>query len=299
VKYRFLENINQGVSVVGMLVGESSDSLLTNRSIISSAIGCGINFFQVPIENHSALTAMGEVCRGLNRNQIVVGLRSRAGSREASAHDIRAKLLAARFISGLDWFNYLLFESPDPVEISSGLLSELDAEIAEGKLKYIGISGENKFIDRYISSNKFQIFSSSYNIYHNIDVRNRIKLANAHNMAIIGANPTPIVRVPCAPEPIKSGLLNDISGLFRSQSLPGDVSKSGFHRGGGFTFLHEEDGWNAENLCLAYALAEPSLSTLLVSPDSTSSIEQFANTSKRTIPFYIPAKIEIARAVPD
>ena len=63
----------------------------------------------------------------------------------------------------------------------------------------------------------------------------------------------------------------------------------------GYAFLSAIPGWTAEQVCLAYALTEPSLTSVLIHPRSVEALEQLAAVTDRDLPSQLPAQIEMAR----
>ena len=64
---------------------------------------------------------------------------------------------------------------------------------------------------------------------------------------------------------------------------------------GGYEFLTNTPGWSAEDICLGYALTEPSLATVRVTADSPQEVERLAAVVERDLPTGVCAQIEMAR----
>ena len=64
---------------------------------------------------------------------------------------------------------------------------------------------------------------------------------------------------------------------------------------GGYEFLHTTMGWSGEDICLGYALTEPSLSTVRITADSRADVERLAAVVERDMPNGVCAQIEMAR----
>ena len=66
-------------------------------------------------------------------------------------------------------------------------------------------------------------------------------------------------------------------------------------RPGSFAFLHRTPGWTGEAICLAYALADPSVASVLVRPRDRAHLEELASVPERDLPAGLSAQIEMAR----
>jgi aryl-alcohol dehydrogenase-like predicted oxidoreductase len=64
---------------------------------------------------------------------------------------------------------------------------------------------------------------------------------------------------------------------------------------GTYAFLTATRGWSAEQLCLAYALTEPAVASVLVQVDDREHLTELAATTDRDLPPTVSAQIEMAR----
>ena len=115
--------------------------------------------------------------------------------------------------------------------------------------------------------------------------RHRLKAAMARDMAVIGYgfHPEAVIqeRVQAAPK---------ASFWRRPEPLQGV---------GGYGFLAKTDAWSSEEICLAYALTEPSLATVRITPTSLVELEALAAVPDRDLPSAVAAQIEMARFQPE
>jgi hypothetical protein len=68
---------------------------------------------------------------------------------------------------------------------------------------------------------------------------------------------------------------------------------------GSYAFLDRTHGWDAEEICIAYALTEPALATVQIEPASIARLEQLAQIPDREMPPGLAAQIEMARFSPE
>jgi len=64
---------------------------------------------------------------------------------------------------------------------------------------------------------------------------------------------------------------------------------------GTYAFLHQTPDWTAEELCLAYVLAEPNVSSVWIAPENLAQLRSLADVPERELPSSVPAQIEMAR----
>jgi aryl-alcohol dehydrogenase-like predicted oxidoreductase len=64
---------------------------------------------------------------------------------------------------------------------------------------------------------------------------------------------------------------------------------------GGYDFLHNTHSWTAQQICLAYALTEPSLATVQITAETPAELEALAAIAERDLPTGCSAQIEMAR----
>ena len=64
---------------------------------------------------------------------------------------------------------------------------------------------------------------------------------------------------------------------------------------GGYGFLENTPGWTAEEICLAYVLTEPAVTTVRFEVDRIEHLERLAEVPDRDLPTGVAAQIEMAR----
>ena len=79
-------------------------------------------------------------------------------------------------------------------------------------------------------------------------------------------------------------------GLFGLGRKPSSLEQVG-----AYGFLNGAAGWTPRQLCLAYALTEPGLSSMLMEAVDPKELEGLAEAAERDLPVGVPAQIEMAR----
>ena len=64
---------------------------------------------------------------------------------------------------------------------------------------------------------------------------------------------------------------------------------------GGYTFLHRTANWTAEEICLAFTLTEPAVSSAWIETADLNHLDRLADVPDRDLPPGLGAQIEMAR----
>jgi hypothetical protein len=138
----------------------------------------------------------------------------------------------------------------------------------------IGVSGEGPAADACIGQAPFEVLSTPFNLTSDWKSRRRVRDAAAAGMVAIAYDPMPGEMLKPAAAAAKPSLLDRV---MQSNAAPADT--------GAYAFLHQTNGWSAEELCLGFALTEPSFAT----------VQHLAGVAERELPTGAAAQIEMAR----
>ena len=64
---------------------------------------------------------------------------------------------------------------------------------------------------------------------------------------------------------------------------------------GGYSFLHRTSNWTAEEICLAYTLTEPAVSSAWIETSDMAHFDRLTEVPDRDLPPGLGAQIEMAR----
>jgi aryl-alcohol dehydrogenase-like predicted oxidoreductase len=145
------------------------------------------------------------------------------------------------------------------------------------------VAGESDAADAHIESGAFEILQAPFNLTSGWRERHRLRAAGANDMSVIGYRwfPDALRRLTEAQIQAKSP---------RSRPLTAT---------GTYAFLESTYGWRPEEICLAYALTEPSLASVQVRASTPAEIERLAAVVERDLPPGLSAQIEMARFSPE
>ena len=144
-------------------------------------------------------------------------------------------------------------------------------------------SGDGDGLEACIASGWFNCLATPYNVLSGWRERHRLKTASTRGMSIVGydAYPASLAEAAKGPKLVRSS-------IWRRASDP----QSG---AGAYSFMGKTDGWTPQEICVAYALTEPSLSTVQVDAADPKRLAALAAVPERDLPSQVPAQIEMAR----
>jgi aryl-alcohol dehydrogenase-like predicted oxidoreductase len=136
-------------------------------------------------------------------------------------------------------------------------------------------------MDAYISTGAFEVLTMPYSMLSGSRDRRRLRAAAEHNMSILGSTPYPESMLTVTQSAPRKALLG------WNKAEPAGAQP--------YAFLRATPGWTAEDICVAYALTEPALSTVQVEPRDLAHLQSLAAVAERDLPSSLPAQIEMAR----
>lgn len=174
-----------------------------------------------------------------------------------------------------------------PNDLSPLLADTLAGANAAGRIRVAGLGGKRAFLDAHLDAPEFELIEAPFNLRSDWDDRNRVKRAVARGMTVIGCDYYPalqIARRDAGTEPRQGLLRFGLGGKERS-----------LEQSSTYAFLSLYQGWTAEEICLAYALTEPGLSSIHISAAGVRNLPALAAAPEREMPTGVPAQIEMAR----
>jgi aryl-alcohol dehydrogenase-like predicted oxidoreductase len=298
MRFRALDKSGQAVS--GLTLGMDGDTPPAERqSMLLAALEAGINCFDLAEADLTLFDDLAPVLDQVERNLLFVSVRLGTG-RDGSGAIVRdfspdrlmgmVETITAR--SGLGYLDLCLLDDPAGPELPLTSLNALKAAREEQRIRRLGIAGAGDAMDAYITSSAFDVLVTPYSLISGWQDRNRLKDAAKSDMAVIGYNYYPPELQPQQPagEAAVGGLFSRLMGKPAPVAAPPIVEPlRGYH------FLERTKNWTPEDICLAYAMTEPGLASVLIRPRSTEHLASLALVPDRELPSNLPAQIEMAR----
>ena len=283
MRYRPFGATGMAVSALTLRLADSSRLRASEwRALIFTALENGINSFQVEGDAPDLLKGAAEAFASVERRLLFLTWRVRGDAAALGQQAVDGLLNSAFESLSLDYLDLVLINDPLapalPPAFEAGLRSLYDSHAIHG----LGIASRVDIDPRLLKNGMVTTISSPFNLSSGWADRHRIRHASTHDFAVIGEDFWPQALreggEPTAPKP----------SLWRRRSDPlSDI--------GGYEFLHATQGWSGEDICLGYALTEPSLATVRITADTRADVERLAAVVERDLPNGVCAQIEMAR----
>jgi len=299
MRYRPFGRAGQAVSCLTLSLGarDIAGGPAAGRDLIYSALETGINSYRLETADPVLSEILGAALRGVDRRLVQVSLTLGAGNgrrgsdRDFSAEGITSAIDRSLQASGLGCFDLAILDEPGDHELPQSTLGALKALRATERVRLLGVSGDSGVMDTYVSTGAFDVLASPLHVNASWQVRSRLRAAREQDMAIFAYGYFPdsldtAKKAATVHQPKK--------GLFGFGG--GKAPKEGpLAYAGTFAFLHRTNNWTAEAICLAYALTDPSVSSVIIDAGNIERLNMLSQVPDREMPPGLSAQIEMAR----
>lgn len=295
MRYRPFGPHGRSISALTLVIGDEPKRESERVKLVYAALESGVNAFELRGE-HMLETAAG-LARALSavpREAVVISLRLPADSRHGWAPFTREWVIHAveRTVdaTGLGSLDLLTFDLPTPGAFNEEARAAAVAARAAGRVGLIGVAGAADCLDFALRVPEVDLLVSPYHLRSGWPDRNRLKSAAARGLVVLGADFYPSITHDRRHDDRASPTGRERRGLFGLGRKPSSLEQVG-----AYGFLGNAPGWTPREVCLAYALTEPTLSSMLVEAADPKELEGLAQTAERDLPVGVPAQIEMAR----
>ncbi|MDB5431061.1 MAG: hypothetical protein JWP35_2177 [Caulobacter sp.] len=286
MRYRSFGATGMAVSAVSLILNDARGRTRASewRELVFAGLENGVNSFEISDPSPALLEGLGMVAAGVERRLMFVALR--AGAKQTQGFSTEGLTAAIRGVlekSGLGYLDLLTLDQPEPGAIDQGamdLIKGLRTSRIAGRL---GVAGDYDGVDGWVATGAFDTLVHPFSVASGWRERNRIKTATSRDMSVIASDSFNDELAEAA-----KGPKVPISSLWKRKSDP----LSGY---GTYAFLNATPGWTAEDICLAYSLTEPAVTTVLMNVERRERIEAMADVPERDLPTGVAAQIEMAR----
>ncbi len=276
MRYRPFGLAGQTVSAVTVSLGERPESAAARLRLIYAALETGVNSFE--LRDPSAAVVLGEVLQVVERRMLMLTLRLCGPHRLDGAAVLSAvehPLLAGR----LQRFDAVVVQ--DPERLTEDGWRTLATVRDAGRARLLGVAGER--LDTALDRPEPDLLIAPYHLGSAGAERTRMAKAAAARRTVIGEGYHPSFQSAAANGPPKRGLF----GLFHRADPIEKVD--------GYAFLRRTANWAPDEICLAHALTEPSLASVVLDATTPEDVERLAAVTERELPTGLSAQIEMAR----
>jgi aryl-alcohol dehydrogenase-like predicted oxidoreductase len=257
------------------------------REYVYAALEAGVNTFQVTEPSDALAGAVGDALSAVERRLVFVALTLEATLVAEGPQSVRRVLQTFLRASGLERLDLVVLDNP--AALSHDVTDLLRALKSAGHVRTYGIARHGQCAETEIASDLFDVLVAPYNLTTGWRERNIIKNAVANDMLVLSCDYYP--EALRDPKGVAGSSSNLIKGLFGGKTK----SSHPLAGAGTYDFLHKTRGWTAEELCLAFALTEPSVAAVLVEARDPAAFARLAQAAERDLPSSIPAQAEMAR----
>lgn len=270
MRYRPYGKSGHVVSAVSLLLdGAVRHSVRDWRNLIAAAMDLGVNGFEIAGDSPALIEAVTGGFADIERDLLFIAWRPFALPLEPGN---AVEGFLAR--TGLGYLDLMNFDDAPP----SG--AALERIRLMRWVRSYGLTSDDEDTDLLIAGGGYDCLTTCYSPVSGWRERNRLKAAASRGMGVIARNIWPESMQP-KPTLFKKPLLGR-----RKEPLAGI---------GGYGFLENTPGWTAEEICLAYVLTEPAVTTVRFEVDRIEHLERLAEVPDRDLPTGVAAQIEMAR----
>lgn len=292
MRYRALATPGRSISAVTLSLAADLAPAAVGPLVLA-ALEAGVNGFELVSADPRAAEAMGGALGAVSRDLAFVILRIGGGfdprggtrpPRDFGRHAVVGAAEQALSAGGFGRLDLVLLDAPQPDEADAESFAALDSLRASGRAAAVGVSGAGALVDAAVATRKIDVLAATYNLRSGWPQRHRLSSAAAAGMLLMGERYLPDMRGPSDPV-ASTGLF---ASLFKRRTAPTADADA-------YAFLQRTQGWKADEVCLAYALTEPSLSTVFVEARTPQEVARLAAVPERDLPAGVGAQIEMAR----
>lgn len=284
MRYRSFGVSGMAVSAISLTLSDEKGRARASdwRDLVFAGLEAGINAFEVLHPSPALLDGLGEAAAAVERRLLFVGVRAHeAETKGFSGEGLGALVRAVLERTGLRYLDLLSLQEPQAVDEQN---LDFLKSLRTGKVvQRLGVAGESDAIEDWIKTGPFDALIHPYNLASGWRERHRIKAATGRDMAVIACDAFTEALAEAA-----KGEKNPISSVWKRKSDP----LSGH---GAYAFLGATNAWTAEEICLAYSLTEPAVTSVQVAAENAKQIAAVAEVPDKDLPTGVSAQIEMAR----
>ncbi|MDC7682209.1 aldo/keto reductase [Asticcacaulis sp. BYS171W] len=292
MRYRPFGRSGQALSTLGLTLSWSGarQSRQMIHRLIMTALENGINTYHFESAHPDLLKTAAEALSVVERRLLFISVNAHEeGANDPAAQyaltPLRDRLKLVIKESGLKWIDLLMFHATGFDRIPDNSWAFIDSLRRANMLKFTGAAANTDRIQAVVDDGRFNILKTVFDIDTSWDKRHLLDYAISRGMTIFGHD--------FYPEAYRKA--SDVVPKAARRGFFGSRPADPLAGSGTYAFLHQTNGWTAEELCLSFALTQPTLSTMLIRPDTPDHLEALTEVPERLMPTSVPAQIEMAR----
>jgi aryl-alcohol dehydrogenase-like predicted oxidoreductase len=256
------------------------------REIVERALEHGINAFQIDSADIGFLSQVSQVLKVVDRSILFVSLTARdnLGVSYGGAIDslaLKQRLSEAVRLPGLQRLDMVTFQSAEFRALTAEDHAFLRHLGEAHRVGQIGVQVEPQDYYQVVDSGHATAILTDFDVTASKTKRHMIEDANRRNISVLSQNHYPARLIEGrSNESIRSQLQNVQAG-----AMGGGADK--------YSFLTNEIGWTAEEICLGFTLSQPQILSVGVVARSIEHLDGLAGVVGRSLPRTLHAHLEL------
>jgi aryl-alcohol dehydrogenase-like predicted oxidoreductase len=280
MRYRPFARTGMAVSVLSLELNGEDDRRRPGdwRDLAHAAFEEGVNGFELVSPSPALTAGFAEGAEAVKRSLLFVGLRVGADMDGQRLQAWVRQVIAEARLGYLDLLALNAGVTRDEELLAAAILLK-EADVA----RRLAVAGAGELVEQDVESGLFDAVITPFNLLSGWRDRSLVRQSLERQMGVIGCDP--------CPEEVESMMESA-----QARTRPGWFKRPRPLAGAGtYAFLGATPGWSAEQLCLAYALTEPSLASVQMAVSDRKHLTQLAGVTDRDLPSAVSAQIEMAR----
>jgi aryl-alcohol dehydrogenase-like predicted oxidoreductase len=247
------------------------------RGLIHTAFEHGVNAFEIVRPSGILAQGVAEAMAAVERRLVFLALRLTDAADTSRVIGDLGDLITRTGVNYLDLVSVEQAERPGVLPDALRMLKD------EGRARTLGVAGEGDAVTAHVEAGAFDTVITSFSLLSGWRERHTVRTAMDRHMAVIGCDPFP-------PE------VSRLAEAAHVHAKPGWFSKPvALKDAGSYAFLDRTQGWTSEQICVAYAMTEPSLASVQICVEHSDDLEALTGITERDLPAAVSAQIEMAR----
>jgi len=279
MRYRPFGRTGVAVSALSLTLDGEDDRRKAGEwlALVHAALEHGVNAFEIVQPSPALMSGFAQGIEAVQRHLLFVSLRADPQMQGRRLDGWVSEVIAAGGFAEVNLFA-IDAESPEFEEALGAGLRLKDLNL----VRRMAVAGPCAAVDGHVVDPLFDALVMPFGMLSGWRERNLVRVALERGMGVMSYDPCPAQLTAIAKEE-----RNQAKGGWFKRADP--LSTAGSH-----TFLQSTPGWTPEQICLAYALTEPAVTTVQMPVKDLEHLAGLAAVPERNLPAQVAAQIEMS-----
>jgi aryl-alcohol dehydrogenase-like predicted oxidoreductase len=279
MRYRPFGRTGIAVSAFSLTLNGADDRRKASDwlALVHAALEHGVNAFEIVRPSQALLSGFAQGIQAVRRTLLFVGLRANPDMQGRRLDGWVSEVIAAGALGGVNLFT-IDADSPEFEEALGAGLRLKDLSL----VRRLAVAGPGELLVDHVEDPLLDALVMPFGLLSGWRDRNLVRTALERQMGVMSFDPCPVQLTEIAKEERKQAK----GGWFKRAD---PLATAGSH-----AFLQATPGWTAEQICLAYALTEPAVTTVQMPVKDLEHLADLAAVPERNLPAQVSAQIEMA-----